>query len=71
MNVKLRNFINVKRLFPNDWRIMNNIGYILYNMGDVEGSSQALKKHLTTDNSIVSNNVGAVKHMKAESLQMK
>ena len=66
MNVKLRNFNNAKRLFPNDWRIMNNIGYLLYNMGDIDGSSQAFEKALSiTDNSIVSNNVGAVKHMKA------
>ena len=38
MNVKLRNFNNAQRLFPNDWRIMNNIGYLLYNMGDIDGS---------------------------------
>ena len=67
MNVKLRNYNSAQRLFPNDWRIMNNIGFLLYNMGDVEGSSQAFEKALSiTDNNIVSNNVGAVKHMKAD-----
>ena len=66
MNVKLRNYNNAQRLFPNDWRIMNNIGYLLYNMGDIDGSTQAFEKALSiTDNSVVSNNVGAVKHMKA------
>ena len=66
LNVKLRNFNNAQRLFPNDWRIMNNIGYLLYNMGDIDGSTQAFEKALSiTDNSVVSNNVGAVKHMKA------
>lgn len=65
MNAKLRNYNNAQRLFPNDWRILNNVGYILYSMGDIDGSTQAFEKALSiTDNGVVSNNIGAIKHIK-------
>jgi tetratricopeptide (TPR) repeat protein len=67
MNTKLKNFNSAQNLFPNDWRIRNNIGYLLYNMGDIDGAEQSFEKALSiTDNGIVSNNVGAVKHVKAK-----
>ena len=28
MNVQLKNLNNAQRLYPNDWRIRNNIGYL-------------------------------------------
>ena len=66
MNVQLKNLNNAQRLYPNDWRIRNNIGYLLYNMGDVDGASQSFEKALSiTDNATVSNNVGAVNHVKS------
>ena len=66
MNVQLKDLNNAQRLYPNDWRIRNNIGYLLYNMGDVDGASQSFEKALSiTDNATVSNNVGAVNHVKS------
>ncbi len=64
MNIQLKNYNNAARLFPNDWRIKNNTGYIKYMLGDNEGASKSFEDALAiTDNSIVSNNVAAVNHV--------
>ena len=64
MNTQLKNYNNAARLFPNDWRIMNNTGYIMYMMGDNDGASKSFENALSiTDNNVVSNNVAAVKHV--------
>ena len=64
MNIQLKNYNNAARLFPNDWRIKNNTGYIKYMMGDNDGASKSFEDALAiTDNNIVSNNVAAVKHV--------
>ena len=66
INTKLRNYNEAERLFSNDWRLINNKGYVLYTMGDVEGAGQSFEKALSiTDNATVSNNVAAVKHRQA------
>lgn len=63
INTKLRNYNEAERLFSNDWRLINNKGYVLYTMGDIEGAGQSFEKALSiTDNATVSNNVAAVKH---------
>ena len=64
MNIQLKNYNNASRLFPNDWRIKNNSGYIKYMMGDNDGASKSFEEALAiTDNNIVSNNIAAVKHV--------
>ena len=64
MNIQLKNYNNAARLFPNDWRIKNNTGYIMYMLGDNQGASKSFEDALSiTDNSIVSNNVAAVSHV--------
>jgi tetratricopeptide (TPR) repeat protein len=64
MNTKLRNYNEAERLFSNDWRIINNKGYVLFMMGDVDGAGQSFEKALSiTDNATVTNNVAAVKHI--------
>jgi tetratricopeptide (TPR) repeat protein len=66
LNTKLRNYNEAERLFSNDWRLINNKGYVLYTMGDIEGAGQSFEKALSiTDNATVSNNVAAVKHRQA------
>jgi tetratricopeptide (TPR) repeat protein len=66
INTKLRNYNEAERLFSNDWRLINNKGYVLYTMGDIEGAGQSFEKALSiTDNATVSNNVAAVKHRQA------
>ena len=44
LNTKLKDYKEAQRLYPNDWRIANNLGYVLYMMGDVDGAG-LLKKH--------------------------
>jgi tetratricopeptide (TPR) repeat protein len=64
MNTKLRNYNEAERLFSNDWRIINNKGYVLFMMGDVDGAGQSFEKALSiTDNATVTNNIAAVKHI--------
>ena len=63
LNTKLRNYNEAERLFSNDWRLLNNKGYLLYTMGDIDGAGQSFEKALSiTDNATVSNNYAAVKH---------
>jgi len=64
MNTQLKNYNNAARIYPNDWRIKNNAGCIMYMMGDNDGASKSFEEALAiTDNNIVSNNVAAVKHI--------
>jgi len=63
LNTKLRNYKEAVRMYPNDWRVTNNTGYVLYMMGDIDGAGQLFEKALSiTDNATVTNNVAAVKH---------
>lgn len=64
MNTQLKNYNNAARIYPNDWRIKNNTGYIMYMMGDNDGATKSFEEALAiTDNKTVSNNVAAVKHV--------
>ena len=63
INDKLRVYKESQRIFANDWRTSNNVGYTLYMMGDVAGATEAFDKAASIgDNATVSNNVGAVTH---------
>ena len=63
LNTKLRNYNEAERLFSSDWRLLNNKGYLLYTMGDIDGAGQSFEKALSiTDNAIVSNNFASVSH---------
>jgi tetratricopeptide (TPR) repeat protein len=63
INDKLRVYKEAQRIFTNDWRTSNNVGYTLYMMGDVAGATEAFDKAASIgDNELVSNNVGAVTH---------
>ena len=63
INDKLRVYKESQRIFENDWRTSNNVGFTLYMMGDVAGATEAFDKAASIgDNAVVSNNVGAVTH---------
>jgi len=63
INDKLRVYKESQRIFENDWRTSNNVGFTLYMMGDVAGATEAFDKAASiADNAVVSNNVGAVTH---------
>tara|TARA_B100001287_G_scaffold245982_1_gene223662 strand:+ start:518 stop:2233 length:1716 start_codon:yes stop_codon:yes gene_type:complete len=64
LNTKLRNYNEAVRIYPNDWRLTNNKGYVLYTMGDIDGAGESFEKALSiTDNEIVTNNLASVKHI--------
>ena len=63
INIQLKNYNNAERLFPNDWRVMNNIGYIKYMMGDTDGAGKSFAETRFSEDYRTSNNVGAVLYM--------
>jgi len=64
---KTRVYTETERLFPSDWRAINNLGYILYMQGDVDGAATKFEKakEITT-NATLSNNLGAISQMKGD-----
>ena len=62
LNEKLRVYKEAERLYPNDWRGANNVGYILFLQGDVAKAGAQFDKAagLDADIPIIKNNIGAV-----------
>lgn len=64
LNEKLRIYKESERMYGDDWRTSNNVGYILYMQNDVNGAKEKFEKaYELNQNEIVTNNVGAVAHM--------
>jgi tetratricopeptide (TPR) repeat protein len=64
LNEKLRIYNEAERMYGDDWRTSNNVGYILYLQNDVSGAQAKFEKAYELDqNEIVTNNLGAVIHM--------
>ena len=67
LSEKLRIFTEAERLFPNDYRVVNNVGYILYQQNDIAGAKAKFEKaNGIEQNSISMNNLGAVAHMQGD-----
>jgi Flp pilus assembly protein TadD len=67
LNEKMRVYKEAARLFPNDWRASNNVGYISYLQGDLDAAGENFEKaNAAEENATVANNIGAVAHMKGE-----
>lgn len=62
MNEKLRIYKEVQRIYPNDWRGHNNVGYIYLLQKNVKDAEAALKKaqQIDPNNAVVNNNLGIV-----------
>jgi len=61
---KLRIYKEAQRMYPNDFRTSNNVGYVLYMQNDLEGAKAAFEAANTAEsNSTTLNNLGAVNHM--------
>ncbi len=67
LNEIMRVYKEAARLFPNDWRASNNVGYISYLQGDLDAASENFEKaYAAEENATIANNIGAVAHMKGE-----
>ncbi|MBN8703559.1 MAG: hypothetical protein J0M08_10870 [Bacteroidetes bacterium] len=68
MNTKLSIYKAGERLYPNDWRCINNVGfiYLMQNkVGDAQAQFEKANK-LVTANPIVLNNLGATARLKGD-----
>ncbi len=64
---KMRVFKEAARLFPNDWRSTNNVGYVYYLQGDLDAAGENFEKaNVADENATTQNNIGAVAHMKGD-----
>lgn len=63
-NEKLRIYKEAARVYPKDWRMHNNVGYVYLMMNNVNEASNAFNKaaELEPNNPIVKNNLGAIAH---------
>lgn len=67
LNDKLRIYKEAERLFGNDYRTSNNVGYILYLQNDIDGAATKFEKaNGLESNSITLNNLGAIAHVKGD-----
>lgn len=67
LNEKLRIYKLAEKNFPNDYRGVNNVGYVLYLQSDVDGAAAQFEKANGIEaNSICTNNLGAVAHVKGD-----
>ena len=67
LSEQLRVYKEAQRLFPNDWRTSNNVGYVQYLQGDLEAAGTNFEKAgESSENATVKNNIGAVAHMKGD-----
>ncbi|MFL2571293.1 MAG: tetratricopeptide repeat protein [Parvicellaceae bacterium] len=67
LSEQLRVYSEALRLFPNDWRTANNVGYVQYLQGDLDAAGTSFEKaSQASENETVSNNIGAVAHMKGD-----
>lgn len=72
LNEKLRIYKESERLFPNDYRTSNNVGYILYMQNDVAGAKAKFEiANGLEQNPISMNNLGAVAHMEGDRVKAK
>lgn len=64
---KLTIYQDAERMYSDDWRTLNNVGYILYMQNDVAGAKGKFEKaYELNQNEIVTNNLGAVIHMEGD-----
>lgn len=67
LNEKLRIYKEAERMYGDDYRTVNNVGYILYLQNDVAGAKAKFEKaYELNQNEIVTNNLGAVIHMEGD-----
>lgn len=67
LNEKLRIYKEVERIYPNDYRGVNNVGYILMLQNKLaEAEAQFQRANSIKDNPISTNNLGVVARLKGD-----
>jgi len=67
LNEKLRVYKEAERLFGNDYRTANNVGYVLYLQNDIDGAAAKFEKaNGLESNATTLNNLGAIAHVKGD-----
>jgi tetratricopeptide (TPR) repeat protein len=67
LNEKLRVYKETERLFGNDYRAANNVGYVLYLQNDIDGAAAKFEKaNGLESNATTLNNLGAIAHVKGD-----
>lgn len=67
LNEKLRIYKDAERLFPNDWRGANNVGYIFMLQNKInEAEAQFNKAYEIKKDAIVANNLGIIARLKGD-----
>ena len=65
---KLSIYQAAERIYPQDWRTANDVGYVLFMNGDLDGAMAEFNKadQLSSGNPIVKNNIGSVYSRKGD-----
>ncbi len=67
MSEKLSIYQTAERIYPQDWRTSNNVGYIMFMNGDVDGAMAEFNKaDQIKSNPVVKNNIGAAYSRKGD-----
>lgn len=67
LNEQLRIYREAERLFPQDYRCANNVGYVLFQQGkSAEAEAQFQKANGIMDNPISTNNLGVIARQKGD-----
>lgn len=67
LNEKLRVYKEAERLYGNDYRTSNNVGYVLYQLNNIdEAAAEFEKANGIESNQITLNNLGAIAHVKGD-----
>ncbi len=67
LNEQLRIYKEAERLFPQDYRCANNVGYVLFQQGkSAEAEAEFQKANGIMDNPISTNNLGVIARQKGE-----
>ena len=67
LNEQLRIYKEAERLYPQDYRAANNVGYVLFQQGKTaEAEAQFQKANSIMDNPVSANNLGVIAHQKGD-----
>lgn len=67
LNEQLRIYREAERMYPQDWRTANNVGYVLFQQGkSAEAEAQFQKANGIQSNAVSTNNLGVIARQKGD-----